>query len=142
MESDLKALLLGYAPLVAVVGNNPGGAGKPAAGPSLYWNEIVQAALDPVVSLFNIVPGVSYHYQGPSSLKGALVQINVRALSFASAVAVRDAIEARLSGFRGTQGSTVFGGIFLRDTRSSSEKPGTVLYHTFQMDWDVWHRPV
>lgn len=129
MEVALRALLAAYAPLNALVGTR------------IVWNEIPQASADPNVSLFNIVPGVSYHYQGPSSLKGALVQINVRALSFGSAVAVRDAIEARLSGFRGTQGSTVFGGIFLRDTRSSKEKPASVEYHIMQMDFEVWHSP-
>lgn len=129
MEIALRALLAAYAPLTALVGTR------------IVWNEIPQGSADPNVSLFNIVPGVAYHYQGPSSLKGALVQINIRAQSFASAVAVRDAIEARLSGFRGVQGSTLFGGIFLRDVRSSSEKPSTTLYHTVQMDWEIWHRP-
>lgn len=129
MEIALRNVLLGSSSLVALVAQR------------VVWNEIPQGSADPNVSLFNVVPGVSYTYSGPTSLKGALVQINVRALSFASAVAVRDAIEARLSGFRGTQGATVFGGIFLRDTRSSKEKPASVEYHVMQMDFDIWHRP-
>lgn len=129
MEIALRNLLLGSSALVALVGQR------------VVWNEIPQGSADPNVSLFNIVPGVSYTYSGPSDLEGALVQINVRALSFASAVAVRDAIKARLSGFRGVQGSTRFGGIFLRDVRSGTEKPSTTLYHTMQMDFEIWHRP-
>lgn len=129
MEVALRALLAAYAPLTALVGTR------------IVWNEIPQGSGDPNVSLFNIVPGTSYTFSGPSSLRGALVQINVRALTFASAVAVRDAIEARLSGFKGTQGSIEFGGIFLRDVRSSTEKPSTTLYHTFQLDYEVWWRP-
>lgn len=129
MEVALRALLAAYAPLTALVGAR------------IVWNEIPQGSADPNVSLFNIVPGTSYTYAGPSSLRGALVQINVRALTFASAVAVRDAIEARLSGFKGVQGSVEFGGIFLRDVRSSTEKPSTTLYHVMQMDFEVWHSP-
>jgi hypothetical protein len=129
MEVALRALLVAYAPLTALVGSR------------ITWNEIPQGAADPNVSLFNILPGASYTYAGPSSLRGALVQINVRAQSFASAVAVRDAIEARLSGFKGAQGGVEFGGIFLRSVRSAKEKPTTVEYHTFQMDFEVWHQP-
>ena len=129
MEVALRALLAAYAPLAALVGTR------------ITWNEIPQGAADPNVSLFNVVPGVSYTYAGPSTLRGALVQINIRALTYASAVAVRDALEARLSGFSGVQGAVEFGGIFLRDTRSATEKPGATLYHTIQMDFEVWHSP-
>lgn len=129
MEVALRALLLSYAPLTALVSQR------------IVWNEIPQGSADPNVSLFNVDPGASYTYAGPSRLRGALVQINIRALTFASAVAVRDAIEARLSGFKGVQGGIEFGGIFLRSVRSQTEKPSTTLYHTIQTDWDVWWRP-
>lgn len=129
MESQLRALLIAYAPLTALVSTR------------VVWNEIPQASADPNVSLFSIDPGTSYTYQGPSDLNGELIQINVRALTFASMINVRNALLARLSGFKGTQGSVEFGGIFYRGIRTGTEKPSSVLYHYCQLSLEVWWRP-
>lgn len=129
MEVALRALLVAYAPLTALVGTR------------ITWNEIPQGAADPNVSLFNIDPGVSYTYRGPTSLRGELVQINVRALSFASMVAVREALLARLSGFKGAQGTVTFGAIFYRSIRTGTEKPAATLYHYAQLDFEIWWKP-
>lgn len=125
MESNLRALLTGYAPLTALVSTR------------IFWNHVPQDTSDPCVALYLITGAPGYHMQGSDRLGSAVVQINVRALTVSSMWAVRDAIVARLSGYSGTQGTTHFQAIFLRSERQASEKPGTVLYHTCQLDFDI-----
>mgnify|MGYP003403564126 CR=1 FL=1 len=125
-EAELRALLVAYAPLTALVGTR------------IVWNEIPQASADPNVSLFKITGAPGYHMKGSDGLQSSIVQINVRASTYASAIAVRNAIVDCLSGCTGTQSSIFFGGIFLRSERQASEKPTTTLYHTVQLDFDVW----
>lgn len=126
MESNLRALLTGYAPLTALVSTR------------IYWNEIPQTAADPCVVLYKITGAPGLHMQGTDRLERSIVQINVRALSVTSMWAVRDAIIARLNAVRVQQGTVDFKGIFLQSERQASEKPGTVVYHTCQLDFLVW----
>jgi hypothetical protein len=126
MEAALRALLTGYAPLVALVAQR------------IFWNEIPQATTDPCVVLYKISGAPSLHMQGTDRLEQSIVQINVRATSVTSMWAVRDAIVARLNALRVQQGTVDFKGIFLTSERQNSEKPSTVVYHTCQLDFDVW----
>ena len=126
MESDLRAVLTADATLTALVGTR------------VYWNAYPQTAADPAVRLSKISGAPGYHMGGSDGLDASIVQIDVRAVSVTSMWAVRNAIVDRLSGFRGTQGSTVFQGIFLRFERQTAEKPGEQLYHIAQLDFDVW----
>lgn len=126
MESALRALLTGYAPLTALVSTR------------IYWNEIPQATTDPCVVLYKIAGAPGIHMQGSDRLEQSIVQINVRALSVTSMWAVRDAIIARLHAQRVQQGTVEFKGIFLTSERQNSEKPGAVVYQTCQLDFQVW----
>jgi hypothetical protein len=126
MQSELRALLANDATLAALVSTR------------IYWNHIPQDATDPCVVMYLITGAPGVHTQGSDRLTSSIVQINVRATTVASMVSVRNAIVAKLHAFSGTQGNIVFQGIFLRDERQDSEKPDTTLYHTSQLDFDVW----
>jgi hypothetical protein len=128
MESDLRALLTGYAPLTALVSTR------------IAWNAIGQGWADPNVVLYKITSAPGYHMQGSDGLESSIVQINVRALTFASMIAVKSAIVARLSGYRGSMGDTEFQGIFKTGERQAFEKVDTTSYHTAQLDFEVHSR--
>jgi hypothetical protein len=122
MEEQLRALLVGYAPLTALVAQR------------IYWNAIPQDTADPCVVLYKVSGAPGYHSEGADDLDASIVQIDVRAISVSSMWAVARAIKAKLSGHKDSD----FGGIFLRSERQTSEKPGTVLYHRAMLDFDVW----
>jgi hypothetical protein len=126
MEAALRALLTSYVPLTTLVAQR------------IFWNDIPQATTDPCVVLYKITGAPGIHMQGTDRLEQSVVQINVRAVSVVSMWAVRDAIIARLNAQRIQQGTVDFKGIFLTSERQASEKPGTTVYHTCQLDFDVW----
>lgn len=128
MEADFRALLAGDTALAALVGDR------------IDWGIIPQGIADPNIVLYRIASAPAYTMQGADELDSVLVQASIRALSHASALAVRDALVARVSGFKGTVGVTDFRGIFIRAERHGSEKPNNVLYHTVQLDLDIWAR--
>ena len=138
METALRALLISDATLVGLVGANTGSS--PGVGPSIYWGDIPQGAKDPAVAMYKISGAPGYHMKGSDGLEASIVQINVRATSVPTMQAVSRAIKDRLSGFRGERDATDFRGIFLRDERTASEKPGTTHYQTSQLDFDIWSR--
>lgn len=127
MEAALHALLAGYAPLTALVSTR------------IYWNHYPQSAADPAVRLTKVTGAPGYHMQGSDGLQASIVQIDVRALTFGSAVAVRNAIVSRLHAKRIEQGTIEFKGIFLRDEQQTFEKTDTESYHRFRLDFDVSH---
>ncbi|MDB5540527.1 MAG: hypothetical protein JWQ89_2254 [Devosia sp.] len=127
MEAALRSLLIGHAPLTALV---------PAA--RIVWNHLPQDTPNPAIVLYRISGGPGIHMQGSDRLTNATVQIDVRAETVASMWAVRDALVALLHGYRGVQGTVSFRGIFLIGDRQDSDKPGTVLLHRSSTDWDVW----
>lgn len=129
MESALRAYLIAYPTLTALIGGS--------STPRLYWNEIPQTAADPCVVLYLIASQTGAHMQGSDNLTDNLVQINVRARDAVTMWQVRDAIKARLHAVRVTQGTTKLV-MFHQSERQSFEKPGTVGYHTSQMDFLVW----
>jgi hypothetical protein len=124
MEEALRALLAGYAPLAALVAQR------------IYWNSIPQDAADPCVVLYKIAGGEGHHHQGPDGLFSGIVQIDVRAVSTTSMWAVSRAVRAKLDGYSDDH----FRGVFHRNDRQSSEKPGTTLYHRSSQDFDVFYR--
>jgi hypothetical protein len=123
MEEALRALLIGYAPLTALVSQR------------IYWNAIPQDAADPCVVLYKISGGEGHHLQGPDGLFSGTVQIDVRAVTVSSMWAISRAIRAKLDGYSDAN----FRGVFHRNDRQSSEKPGTVLYHRSSQDFDVFY---
>ncbi len=128
METDLVALVAGDTALSALVGTR------------IAWNAVPQGEADPNIALFQVVSGAGYTTHGADDLQRTVVQANIRALTYTSALAVRDALRARVSGYRGRVGATQFGGIFIRAERHRSEKPNDILFHQIQVDIEIWSR--
>lgn len=125
MESALRALLIGYAPLTALV---------PAA--RIVWNHLPQATVRPAIVLYKVAgtPGITM--QGSDGLTGSIVQIDVQAHTVASMWAIRDQVLALLHGHR----DATFPGIFSNSERQDSDAlagAGT-LVHRSSIDFDVW----
>lgn len=128
MEQDFIDLLLGSAGITALVDRR------------IHWDELPQRITNPCIVMYRIDGVPDYHLQGASGLVRSRVQIDVRAESKLSASGVVTALETVLSAFTGTQGSTVFGGIFKTGERSRTDRPGqTTTYKLISMDFDVWH---
>lgn len=129
MEEALRALLLSDPTIVGLVGQR------------IYWNDIPQATAGDLIVLHKISGAPSYTLRGPTSLRGSRVQINTRADKVVDAWAIERAVEAKLSGFRGSQGGVMFAGIFLEDSAElTSEKTGTDLYRGTRSDYSVWSK--
>jgi hypothetical protein len=124
METALRTLLIGNGTIAGLVGTR------------IVWNHLPQSTADPAVVLYKITGAEGHTFQGRDGMQESIVQVDVRALTVASMWQVRDAIIARLDGYRDAD----FAGIFLRSERQSAEKPGAVLYHRSSLDFDVFHR--
>lgn len=127
MNEDLTALLLGDTTISGLVG----------AGQRLYWSAVGQGQGGPAAVLHTIssVPDVAM--SGPTGLVRSRIQIDCRAMTGADALALARAIEARLSGYRGTVGGTKFGGIFKDGERTEFEKD-VEAFHIVSADYLVW----
>jgi hypothetical protein len=79
-----------------------------------------------------------YTMQGPDGLEASRVQFDCRGATAAEARAVADALDARLSGFRGIYGDFRFGGVFRQSRRSRSDKDGADRWFTTSMDYLIW----
>lgn len=124
MEAALRALLIGYAPLTALV---------PAA--RIVWNHLPQATTRPAIVLYKITGSPGITMQGSDGLTGSIVQIDVQALTVASMWAIRDAVRDKLHGYR----DATFRGIFADGDRQSSEElTGGGLVHRASLDFNVW----
>ncbi len=124
MEADLRALLTGSAPLIALV---------PAA--RIVWNHLPQATVRPAIVLFRIAGAPGITMQGSDGLLGAIVQIDVQALTVTSMWAIRDALVTLLHGHKDAN----FGGIFLQSDQQDSEQlTGGGLIHRASLDFSVW----
>lgn len=131
MEEALRALLVGFAPLVPLVGNR------------IYWTDIPQGVTDDLIVMHRISGAPSMHMGGPSELETARIQINTRAGTIAKAWAIRRAIKTCLSGFRGLQGDIAFQGIFLEDEGElpTDDPVGPSIYRGTRSDFTVWSKP-
>jgi hypothetical protein len=129
VEAALRALLIGYAPLTALV---------PAA--KIVWNHLPQATARPAVVLYKITGAEGLTHDGPDGLAGNIVQIDVQALSVTSMWAIRDAIIAKLHGYRDAN----FGLIQHDAERQSSEELAGAgsLIHRSSLDFSVWHHAI
>ena len=70
-----------------------------------------QGLQNPCVVLYLIDDLPDYHMLGPSGLASARVQVDCRGTSWTQAKAVGRAVQALLSGFKGTRGNIVFQGV-------------------------------
>jgi len=96
MEENLTSLLLADAGLSALVADR------------ISWVIAPQGIARPNVTLNHVsgVPG--YTLGGPSGVVESRVQADCWALTYAGARAVSRALKAKLSGFMGVQGATLF----------------------------------
>lgn len=124
MEQALRALLVGHAPLTALVGQR------------VVWNHLPQATQRPAIVLYRITGAPGIHMQGSDNLTNATVQIDVQALSVTSMWQVRDVLVTLLHGHK----DATFQGIFMLTERQDSDKLiGTdTLVHRASLDFDVW----
>jgi hypothetical protein len=107
----------------------------------IYPATYAQAKADPAIRYQKITGAIGLHMQGSDGLSTDLMQVDVRALTAASALAVRDAIVTLLHGFQGVQGATDFKLIALRDDRGVQfEKTEAASYYTASLDFDVYSR--
>src|SRR4030067_1656130 len=79
----------------------------------IYPNAIPQNISLPAIAYQIISTDRNYRHAGQSNMALPRIQITVEAASYSSAVAVCAAIRAALSGYKGTVGTVVIGGIFL-----------------------------
>jgi hypothetical protein len=131
METSLMALLVGYAPLAALVGNR------------IYWDEIPQGTVRPCIVMFVVSSTPGYTFEGADPLVPVRVQIDCQVTTASSAkVALAKTVNDLLSGYKGTVGGTKFSGIFQLLTRDRTDKPASgSTIRTRQMDYEVWAKP-
>lgn len=128
MEEAFRALLTGDAGVAALCSTR------------VYWDEIPQAASAPLVVLFRISGVPDYSTAGATGLVMSRVQANCRADTKAAAIGLARAVEAKLSGFSGTQSGIRFKPILLAMHRSRFVKPDAAeSYYVEELDFEIWH---
>lgn len=128
MQEDLTSFLLADTTLADLLGD----------GDRLYWNVKEQGKPDPSAVIYLITGLPDYHMAGPSGFVESRVQIDCRGATAADALELAQAIEARLSGYRGVQGSTKFKGIFKQSERSRYDAQPAPGVHVQQADYQIF----
>lgn len=124
MEADFHDLLLASVTSLVSTRVYPTTYPQNAASPAVRYQKITGA------------PGV--HMQGSDGLNFDVVQVDARGATAAEMLAIRDAVVAALHAFSGTQGSTAFKLIQLRDDRGLNyETNGAQQFFTTSLDLDV-----
>lgn len=137
MEADLQTIIVDDEQIKALV---PAG--------NVRINFVPQGAPSPAIAIYRISGGPGYTFDGPDGLTDSRVQIDVRGADragnegsgYAQAYPVAERLRALLSGYRGIVGNTNFRLITILSERQRSEKPGSEVFHTFSLDFQVWHR--
>lgn len=125
MQTKLANLVLAHAPLAALVGNH------------VQWDTLPQGSPQGTIGM-TLVSGVKdYHMLGPSGLATARVQFDCRDGTAAKARAIADALEARLSGFRGIFQGYKFMGCFEVGQRTSFGKVEAHTWFTDSRDYTI-----
>jgi len=126
METDFRALLINDPAIAALVSTR------------IYPSTYAQGATSPAVRYMRIGGAPGMHLRGSDGLDQALMQVDARAGTDASANAVRDAIVAKLNSFSGVQGATKFQLIELQSDRGVQfDNTGPTNYYTASMDFAV-----
>jgi hypothetical protein len=135
MEAALRALLIGYAPLTALV---------PAA--RIVWNHLPQATARPAIVLYKIAGAEGLAHDGPDGLASYIVQIDIQSAASATVTkpvdqmwTIRNALVAKLHGYK----DATFGLIRHDSERQDSEELAGAgsLIHRSSLDFTVWHKP-
>jgi hypothetical protein len=131
MQTELRSLILASAPVAALVARR------------VDWTRNKQGAASPRIVLHLISAPRSYHAKGVDGLFQDRVQLDIWAKTAGSRLAVWQAVETLLSGYRGTQGDIAFRGIFFdagRETGGEAQDGGVYLFRR-QIDFMVnWKR--
>lgn len=128
METDFRSVLTGDATIAGLVGTR------------IRWNRLEQDETFPAIALFLIDSAPGYHLQGSDHLHTSRVQVDIYAATHQAALAIRNAVDARLSAFAGTQGGTRFHGVFKAQERQTFERPDNLPgLHRISIDFDVRH---
>lgn len=106
MQREFRALLIGSAPVVALI-----------AAQAIAWGAPMQGTRPPTIALHLIDNADGLTMRGPDGLWQGRVQVDAYGLSYGETRAVADAVIATLHGFRGGG----FRGIFLAQQRDSHE---------------------
>ena len=130
MENDFRALMAGDPAIAALVVAR------------IYPATYSQSTVNPCIRYRKITGSIGLHMQGTDGLGSALMQVDVRALTAVSALAVKEAVIAKLHGFKGVSGSTEFLVIALNDDRGVAfEKTDAEEFYTASLDFDLsWRR--
>ena len=125
MQTKLANLLIAHAPLAALVGNR------------VQWDTLPQGTPVGTINM-TLVSGVKdYHMLGPSGLATARIQFDCRDSSAAKARAIADALEARLSGFRGIFQGYKFMGCFEVGQRTDFGKVDAYSWYADSRDYMI-----
>lgn len=129
MEESLAALLLADTGVAAL------------AGKQIAWGKAGQTVTPPYAVL-NVITGLrDTTHDGPSGLKMGRVQIDCYGTTPLQARTLARAVEAKLNGFKGTQGGTIFDGIFFDSERDGYEDSATPdKRHRVSTDYLIWHK--
>lgn len=122
MQTKLAGLLLAHAPLAALVANR------------IQWDTLPQGSAQPSVVMYVISGVTDYTMQGASGYVQTRVQFDCRGTTAASARAVAEALEERLSGFQGDFGGYKFQGIFMQGQRTRFDKDSATSWFTDSRD--------
>jgi hypothetical protein len=132
MEEALVAYIIAASGVTALLGTT---------ATRVYWGKAPQNVTQPYVVLSRVSGVRDYHQLAASGLIASRVQADCYGITYASAKGVARALEARLSGYRGTTSGEVFGGIFLdaeRDMTEDDDSPDK-LFRT-SLDFIIWHQ--
>lgn len=129
MQQKLANLLLVSAPLSALVGNR------------LQWDSLPQGQPQGYISMSVISGVVDYHMTGASGFVQTRVQFDCRDATAAKARAIAEALEARLSGFRGVFQGYHFQGCFEVGQRTSFGTVDSFRWFTDSRDYMIYWAP-
>lgn len=129
MEEALITLLLGDPAL------------RDQVGEEVNWNERPQGGPQKCVVLRLVGDLPDYTMTGPGGLVQSRVQVDCLADKTSGALAVKRALVARVSGFKGVVRATRFDGIFIVGGGSDFSKDGPDKWVRNRVDLMVWAGP-
>lgn len=124
MEEAFRALLIGHAPLTALVAQR------------IVWSHLPQKTTRPAIVLYRIAGSPGLTMQGSDGLTGATVQIDVQALSVTSMWAIRDSLVSLLHGYSDATFQLIRQ---VSEDQDSDVLTGSdKLVHRARLDFNVW----
>ena len=129
MQTKLAGLLLADATLAGLIGNR------------VQWDTLPQGTPQPSIVMYVISSISHYTMAGADDYEMTHVQFDCRGATAASARAVAEALEARISGFKGEFGGYRFLGIFMQGQRTRFDKDTASSWFTDSRDAAIHWQP-